>query len=467
MIRTARLPRLPHFRLPRARYLALPAAALIVVIGAQALNLSHGQPVPVVPQVPISVPAPGDVTLPGDASAVGGVDTADVDKKLAFWQNRLRAIAGNTASNYQVLGDLLALKGRLTGDLSNYTAAETAYRTAVGMAPKDAPSLVGLARILSTLHQFPEAIDEAGVALSVDSAATAAVSVLFDASVEVGRLTDADAAIALLAKRGADDTVINVRQARLDFLRGDSASAVTLSERARASAISGGSTGEELAFYDYAAGEYEFLAGNYAAAGSAYDASALALPGYVFALYGQARAEYALGDTTAAIGHLKQAVAIVPRPDVVAYLGDLLAQTGDTAGAEQQYRTVDFIAALGTTPGQVYNREYALFLAGHSRNTANAVQLAAAELQNRKDIYGYDAYAWALYADGQFAAALQPMQNALSLGTGDARLFEHAGLIELANGMQASGRAHLQQALARGLAYEPLGQARVQAALAK
>ena len=468
MIRTARLPRLPHFRPPRARYLALPAAALVVVIAAQVLNPGH--PTPVSAPAPINIPAAGDVTLPGDdggVGAVGGVDTSDVDKKIAFWQGRIKTDPGDASSNYQILGDLLSLKGRLTGDLSQYTGAEQAYRTAIGLAPRDATSIVGLARILNTLHEFPSAIDQAGAALAIDQQATGAVGVVFDASVEIGKLSDADAALSVLRRRGADSSVVDVRSARLAFLRGDAAGSVNLATIARDNDLAGGGSGEELAFYQYAVGEYAFLAGNYADAKTAYDASAAALPGYVFALYGQARAEYALGDTATAITHLRQAVAIVPRPDVVAYLGDLLALSGDTAGAEQQYKTVDFIAALGTTGGQVYNREYSLFLSGHDRTTANAVQLANNELQTRKDIYGYDTYAWALYANGQFADALAPMQTALSLGTNDARLFEHAGLIEIANGMTVQGRAHLQRALSLGLPYEPLGNARIQAALGK
>jgi tetratricopeptide (TPR) repeat protein len=466
MIRTARMPRLPRpRRLPGGRYLVLPAVALAVVIGAQAWNITHPAVAPVGPAV-VSVAQPGDLTLPGDGGAIGGVDTSDVDRRIAFWRERIRT-QGDTETSYQILGDLLALKGRLTGDLSNYSSAEEAYRTALKLAPRDVPSMVGLARILATLHQFPEAIDQALASLQLDRRATGAIGVIFDASVEIGRLDDADAALKLLQERGGQTAAIGVRAARLAFIRGDVGTAITLTQQARTDAETDGAQGEELAFYDYALGEYRFLAGDAAGATRAYGAAATALPGYVLAQYGQARSAYALGDTPSAIGHLQKAVASLPRPDMLAYLGDMLALSGDATGAENQYKTVDFIAGLGTAPGQVYNREYALFLAGHGRNTALAVQLASAELASRKDVFGYDAYAWALYADGRAAAALEPMRQALALGTPDARLFEHAGLIEMANGMVSEGRAHLQKALDLGLAYDPLGTARVQKALGR
>ena len=46
--------------------------------------------------------------------------------------------------------------------------------------------------------------------------------------------------------------------------------------------------------------------------------------------------------------------------------------------------------------------------------------------------------------------------KALALGTADAKLLLHAGLIELANGHDAEGRAHLEQGLALNPAYSPL-----------
>ena len=70
----------------------------------------------------------------------------------------------------------------------------------------------------------------------------------------------------------------------------------------------------------------------------------------------------------------------------------------------------------------------------HHRDTAHAVEIAAAELKARKDIYGYDAVAWARYNDGQAAQALAPAQQAVSLGTQDPNLLYHLGMIEIALG---------------------------------
>jgi Flp pilus assembly protein TadD len=69
------------------------------------------------------------------------------------------------------------------------------------------------------------------------------------------------------------------------------------------------------------------------------------------------------------------------------------------------------------------------------------------ELVGRKDVYGYDAYAWALYRAGRAAEAALPMKKALPLGTVDPLLEFHAGAIARVAGDAAGARRHLQRAL--------------------
>ena len=150
------------------------------------------------------------------------------------------------------------------------------------------------------------------------------------------------------------------------------------------------------------------------------------------ALAGRARAAAALGDTEAAIAGYRAAIAISPQPDALAALGDLLALRGDQPGADEQYATVRAIARLQGAGGLVYNRQLALF----ERQPRPATRprrwrLAERELTDRKDVYGYDAYAWALLANGRAADADAAMAKALALGTRDAMLLYHAGEIAL------------------------------------
>jgi tetratricopeptide (TPR) repeat protein len=77
-----------------------------------------------------------------------------------------------------------------------------------------------------------------------------------------------------------------------------------------------------------------------------------------------------------------------------------------------------------------------------------ALGLALAELRTRKDIYGYDAAAWAEYKNGNFEEAQTYIEQAMALGTRDAQLYYHAGMIALELGHKEQAREYLEEALA-------------------
>jgi len=434
----------------------LPVAALLLVVAVQ----SWPQPV-----TPASAPAPppagegtdslSDLTPAGELVAVAGVDTADTDQRIAFWQERLRATPTSDTS-WTYLGDLFDLKARQTGDISNYTSAGDAYQRALDIAPYSPTAGLGLARISATLHDFPGAMQAATAVLEEYPAADAALAIIFDAAYELGDLDNAERALALLEDR-VESPALTVRQARLAFINGDVASAMSLAGQAATEADEIAELPASRAFFHYAAAEYAFLAGDVDAAAAGYDAALEALPGYALAIAGHGRVAFTRGDLDSAISNLESAVAAVPRPDLVGYLGDLYALSGDDSAAAAQYDTVEFIAGLSATGSeQVYDREYSLFLADHARAAETAVELATAELEQRQDVYGYDALAWALHAAGRSDEALVHVEQALALGTPDAKLLLHAGLIELAAGRSSEGRAHLEQGLALDPAFSPL-----------
>ena len=405
-----------------------------------------------------------DVRPEGEVIAVAGVDTSDTDRRIAFWQSRIGANARDDIS-WTYLGDLFEIKGRQTGDISNYVSARDAYATALDIAPGSAAAAVGAARIASTLHDFLGAQVGATQILAADPSATGALAILFDASLELGELDTAEHALTLLSRRVQTPAVLG-REARLAFVRGDSARALDLSERAASDSPAAGDPLSSVAFYHFAHAEYALLAGDLDAAQTAYEASLAALPGYPLALYGKGRLAYARGDIAAATGFLEAATAALPRPDMVAYLGDLYALDGRQADAARQYDTVDFIHDLAASDGaRVYDREYVGFLADHGRDTATAIDLATSELVARKDVYGYDALAWALHAAGRDADALANARLALVTGTQDARLLIHAGLIELATGLTADGQSHLRAGLALSPSFSVLVIERARAAV--
>jgi tetratricopeptide (TPR) repeat protein len=140
-------------------------------------------------------------------------------------------------------------------------------------------------------------------------------------------------------------------------------------------------------------------------------------------------------------------MAVVPLPDYAAALGDLYTKIGRPEEAKKQYDLVEYIGSLSTLNKILYNRELAYFYADHDVKLKEALELARREFEIRQDIYAYHVLAWALYKNGNPQEARAAMQEALKLGTRDARLFFHAGMIAAALGEGEEARVHLRRAL--------------------
>jgi len=402
--------------------------------------------------------------------AAGGPDAGigsltQIDNSIAAWTANLAANDKDFISATNV-GLLYDARGRLTGDIGDYGRAQAALDKALAVVPTHLPARLLHARLLQTTHDFAGALAESKAILADDSTQAGAVATMGDALLELGDVDGAAAAFSRLATE-VPGPAVTARLSRLAFVRGDPAGAGALASKAFDESLAQGDIGAQLGWYAYLAGTVAQSAGDAAAALRWFDRAVSTWPGSYLALAGTARAEAALGRTDDAIASYGQAIAVAPQPDALAALGDLYALRGDSKLAEQQYATVEAIAQLAALNRQVYNRQLVLFSVNHERNVAEALRLADQELAVRKDVYGYDAKAWALLANGRAADADAAMQQALALGTRDALLDYHAGMIASALGDTARARTSLTAALAIKGALDPLSAGRAQAALEK
>jgi tetratricopeptide (TPR) repeat protein len=142
----------------------------------------------------------------------------------------------------------------------------------------------------------------------------------------------------------------------------------------------------------------------------------------------------------------EQSFGFVPEFSVAAALVDYRRAMGDAAGEERAKATVKTLEALLPDAEKKVHRLLALYLAGHG-DAKRAVEMTARELEGRKDIAGYDAYAWCLYRAGRARDAVEPMAKALATGTIDPLLEFHAGAIARAAGDRQAALRHLGRAL--------------------
>jgi tetratricopeptide (TPR) repeat protein len=237
------------------------------------------------------------------------------------------------------------------------------------------------------------------------------------------------------------------RLANLAELKGDLQEALRLMERAVQEAVGMAGSREGVAWYLFRLGDLYFNAGQYDQAARHYEAALRVFDNYYLALAGLGKVRAAQGRDDEAIELYERSVAMMPQPSALAALGDLYMETGQQEKARLQFDTVELIATLAAINRQVYNRELALFYADHDVKLDKALELAEREMEVRQDIYGYDALAWTLYKNGRTDEAAKAMREALKLGTQDARLFFHAGMIAKALDDDAAARDYLTRAL--------------------
>ncbi|MBA4182929.1 MAG: hypothetical protein H0X49_02820, partial [Acidobacteria bacterium] len=298
------------------------------------------------------------------------------------------------------------------------------------------------AMLLLAYHRFGEALEAARLAQEIQPQDPQNYGAITDALVELGDYPGAfKAAQAMMDIKPGTSSYSRVSYLR--ELQGDTQGAI---ESMRAAAEAAGDP-ETAAWCRVHLGDLLINSGKAAAADRELDNALYIFPDYYLALAGKARARLAAGDADSAIKFYKQAQERVPLPEFAIALGDLYAQRGLSEEAKRQYDLVEFIEQAGTTESRAYSRNIALFWADHDIKLDEALTIAKREREVRSDIFTSDTLAWCLFKKGQLTEAKTAMDEALRLGTQDARLFYHAGMIEQALGNRRNAIKHLQLAL--------------------
>jgi tetratricopeptide (TPR) repeat protein len=457
----------------RSRSLLFLLAALLIAAGSVGLNrLGLVGPGPASSSSRASSlgsgdstgsPGPGAIDAP-DALPANAATTDDLDKAIGVWTANLKRDSEDFVSA-QNLAFVYYTRGRLTGNADDYARARQAVDQGLKVYPDNAGAKTLRAQLLYTLHDFEGALSAAQAIVARDPGQLQALATGADSQLEIGQYDAAAATYASLEKV-RPGAAVTARLARLASLQGRDADATALAARAATEARNEGTDGSSLAFYGYLQGYLAFQAGKLAAAGTHYEDALTDWPGSYLALEGLAKVRAAQGRRDEAIQLYGRAIAIVPQPEFLAGLGDLYQLAGDTRRAEQQYATVRAIAKLQAVQAQLFNRQLVLFDVNHGQDVSGALGLAERELKVRPDVYGWDAYAWALLANGRAAEADAAMRHAVALGTHDALLSYHGGMIAHALHDDASARAKLGEALALNAGFDPLQSARARDVLA-
>lgn len=131
---------------------------------------------------------------------------------------------------------------------------------------------------------------------------------------------------------------------------------------------------------------------------------------------------------------------------MAAALGDVYAKLGREEEARREYAEVEKLSLSAEGRHHTFARHLALFWADRGTDLDAALKLAQHEREERADVFTEDALAWCLFKKGGLEEARASAERALRLGTRDARMLYHAGMIYDALGDQKKGRRYLSEA---------------------
>jgi tetratricopeptide (TPR) repeat protein len=278
--------------------------------------------------------------------------------------------------------------------------------------------------VLLARHDFAEALTRAGELNHRVPDDTAVWGYLADANMAIGEYAEAikDAQWILDLRRGS--TLGFVKAAASREMAGDGEGAIEFYDEALLRTPSGDP--EERCWLLTQNARLQLASGNAALAGERIGKAIALNPESQLAAGILAKLEASEGNFDEAVRLRKQLAAKTATANNLYDLAVLLESSGRTAEAETVFREFESKARKSMSETFNANRELVFYYADHLRSPAEALKIAAREIEARHDSGTLDAYAWALFRSGKFDQAETQIERALAPGVRDGVYFCHA-----------------------------------------
>lgn len=339
----------------------------------------------------------------------------------------------------------LAQRARETADTAYYDQATAAIAQSLKLAPGNLEARRAEIWVMLGQHEFAKALAAAQALNKLIPDDVQVYGYLADAHVELGNYDEAERAVQWMLDLRPGNIPGLSRAAYLRELFGDIEGSLDLMAQAYQRTPPG--EREDRAWFLTQMAHLKLLDNRPADADALLTQALQQFPDYHYALAQLAKVRQAQGRPADAVALLRRHVEAAPHPENFFYLGEALAQTGQQQEATAVFEKFAAAAQAESDSWDNANRELIAYYADHAQRPADALKLAEAEIARRQDVYTLDAYAWALYRNGQFKQAQQVIDRALAVGVRDPKIHYHAGMIALEQGACARAGEHLETAL--------------------
>lgn len=408
-----------------------------------------------------AVPEPSR-SLVSTASAATLSSARARDQQIRFFAKRAKEDPFSAGDRTR-LAALYLQRSRATGNYDDVLQAEALARRSLELRQlHNAGTYPILAVTLLDQHRFTEAWEAARRLVELEPEEPSHRALLGQTQLELGKYDEARATFASL-EPAAKDLAIAADLARWEEISGHPERARALLRFSLDRALTTPNLApEQLAVFYFRVADFELRAGRLEDAEAALRSGLRVHPGDYRLLAEMARLEALRHRWKEAIRYGDQAISLVLNPATLGTMSDAYAALGDSARAAEYARTMEVAIR---NQKKAYHREWSLFLLDHDSHVAEVLAQVSREVRTRPDIYGYDLLAWALHKQGRDREAKAAMAEALRMGTQDAALFFHAGVVARALGDDAAAERSLRRALELNPRFHPTQPALARAVL--
>jgi tetratricopeptide (TPR) repeat protein len=336
---------------------------------------------------------------------------------------------------------------RERADVEDLLRAEQASRQALSLQNhRDLSSSMILASTLLSQHRFQPALQVITEAqkFAPDNPDLTALSASIQ--MELGHYKTTEHLLKSFTQAG-ETSGHNAIRARYLELTGDLATARELLKSAMDQMDTFYSNSAETrAWFHVRSGDLAFAAGELPLSEQRYQEALNLFPQDTAALTGLSRLYAAQHRWKEALDAANHGIEWVPLLETLAYKADAQRALGDADGVVETEGLMEVVAHLSKVQG-IYDRALAVYYVDHGIHLPEALEIARREVLVRDDIYAEDTLAWAAAANHHWKEAQQAVQQATRLGTQDALIQFHAGMIAKECGDRPTAILHLTQAL--------------------
>ena len=404
-------------------------------------------------------------------------DPGSIAERIAFHEGRVHRDPGGPIG-WQMLGNAYLSRARESDSYEFSVKAEAAGRKSLAIRTRG--NLAASKLLINSLlqqHRFQAALTEADDGLHIEPNDARAHEAKAETLFEVGRYAEAKAELSKDDELDQDIEGISLA-ARMQDIQGDPTGAVATMRKALSLAEgNAGYPAMTLAWFHSRIGMLLESMGQTDKADSEYQTASGLYPRDYKAWSGRARIAFRKADWKEAIRLGEVSNSIAPMADVEGMVGDACSLLGETKQAGIHYDKVAVLAGMPSgvsdgmhefaaaamkvgVHGHRLDRQYAMFCADHARDLDGAYASCLRDLQERQDVYGFDALAWVCLKRGQLDEAGKAEERAMKTGSHDPKLWFHAAAICEAKKDARGAKSFLSKAMQYGFQPDPI-QARI------